>query len=112
MCQKDWTHPGFILHEIILSSRDCISIRVTSCSYIAYHLNRPDRMQDNSVNDKINHVKGAMCFLTLLSQFHQLMLKRVQTAHIIACTIHLLCWCNLTGLSGAIWLLFLVRKSC
>lgn len=36
---------------------------LTSCGLDAYHLNRPDRMQDNSANDRINPVKVAKYLL-------------------------------------------------
>ncbi|CAN4082076.1 unnamed protein product [Withania somnifera] len=40
---------------------------LTSCGLDAYHLNRPDRMQDHSANDRINPVKGAIVFSNIVT---------------------------------------------
>nr|WQA41339.1 SS6 [Ambrosia trifida] len=40
---------------------------LASCGLDVYHLNRPDRMQDNSSNDRINPVKGAIVFSNIVT---------------------------------------------
>ncbi|XP_064955787.1 probable starch synthase 4, chloroplastic/amyloplastic [Musa acuminata AAA Group] len=40
---------------------------LASCGLNVHHLNRPDRMQDNSAHDKVNPVKGAIVFSNIVT---------------------------------------------
>ncbi|KAK4361302.1 hypothetical protein RND71_020254 [Anisodus tanguticus] len=53
---------------------------LTSCGLDAYHLNRPDRMQDNSANDRINSVKGAIVFSNIVTTVSPTYAQEVRTA--------------------------------
>ncbi|KAJ8545339.1 hypothetical protein K7X08_017922 [Anisodus acutangulus] len=53
---------------------------LTSCGLDAYHLNRPDRMQDNSANDRINPVKGAIVFSNIVTTVSPTYAQEVRTA--------------------------------
>ncbi|XP_055805780.1 probable starch synthase 4, chloroplastic/amyloplastic isoform X2 [Solanum dulcamara] len=53
---------------------------LTSCGLDAYHLNRPDRMQDNSANDRINPVKGAIVFSNIVTTVSPTYAQEVRSA--------------------------------
>ncbi|XP_059289276.1 probable starch synthase 4, chloroplastic/amyloplastic isoform X1 [Lycium ferocissimum] len=53
---------------------------LTSCGLDAYHLNRPDRMQDNSANDRINPVKGAIVFSNIVTTVSPTYAQEVRTS--------------------------------
>ncbi|XP_015876990.2 probable starch synthase 4, chloroplastic/amyloplastic isoform X1 [Ziziphus jujuba] len=51
-----------------------------SCGLDAHHLNRPDRMQDNSAHDRINPVKGAVVFSNIVTTVSPTYAQEVRTA--------------------------------
>ncbi|XP_051128848.1 probable starch synthase 4, chloroplastic/amyloplastic isoform X2 [Andrographis paniculata] len=53
---------------------------LASCGLDVYHLNRPDRMQDNSANDRVNPVKGAIVFSNIVTTVSPSYAQEVQTA--------------------------------
>ncbi|XP_019189287.1 PREDICTED: probable starch synthase 4, chloroplastic/amyloplastic isoform X2 [Ipomoea nil] len=53
---------------------------LASCGLDAYHLNRPDRMQDNSSNDRINPVKGAIVFSNIVTTVSPTYAQEVRSA--------------------------------
>lgn len=53
---------------------------LTTCGLDAYHLNRPDRMQDNSANDRINPVKGAIVFSNIVTTVSPTYAQEVRSA--------------------------------
>ncbi|KAI3456052.1 hypothetical protein Pfo_012715 [Paulownia fortunei] len=53
---------------------------LASCGLDVYHLNRPDRMQDNSANDRVNPVKGAIVFSNIVTTVSPSYAQEVRTA--------------------------------
>ncbi|KAG1346873.1 Starch synthase, chloroplastic/amyloplastic [Cocos nucifera] len=51
-----------------------------SCGLDVHHLNRPDRMQDNSTHDKVNPVKGAIIFSNIVTTVSPTYAQEVRTA--------------------------------
>ncbi|XP_073108765.1 probable starch synthase 4, chloroplastic/amyloplastic isoform X3 [Elaeis guineensis] len=51
-----------------------------SCGLDVHHLNRPDRMQDNSAHDKVNPVKGAIIFSNIVTTVSPTYAQEVRTA--------------------------------
>ncbi|GFP91279.1 probable starch synthase 4 chloroplastic/amyloplastic [Phtheirospermum japonicum] len=53
---------------------------LASCGLDVYHLNRPDRMQDNSASDRVNPVKGAIVFSNIVTTVSPSYAQEVRTA--------------------------------
>ncbi|KAG8385328.1 hypothetical protein BUALT_Bualt03G0031400 [Buddleja alternifolia] len=53
---------------------------LASCGLDVYHLNRPDRMQDHSANDRVNPVKGAIVFSNIVTTVSPSYAQEVRTA--------------------------------
>ncbi|KAK6124073.1 hypothetical protein DH2020_042158 [Rehmannia glutinosa] len=53
---------------------------LASCGLDVYQLNRPDRMQDNSANDRVNPVKGAIVFSNIVTTVSPSYAQEVRTA--------------------------------
>ncbi|KAE9600860.1 putative starch synthase [Lupinus albus] len=51
-----------------------------SCGLDAHHLNRPDRMQDNSAHDRVNSVKGGVVFSNIVTTVSPTYAQEVRTA--------------------------------
>nr|WQA41331.1 SS5 [Ipomoea batatas] len=56
------------------------ALELASCGLDVYHLNRPDRMQDNSSNDRINPVKGAIVFSNIVTTVSPTYAQEVRSA--------------------------------
>ncbi|KAL2930786.1 putative starch synthase 4 chloroplastic/amyloplastic, partial [Bienertia sinuspersici] len=52
---------------------------LASCGLDVHQMNRPDRMQDNSVDDKINPVKGAVVFSNIVTTVSPTYAQEVRT---------------------------------
>ncbi|XP_071716403.1 probable starch synthase 4, chloroplastic/amyloplastic isoform X2 [Rutidosis leptorrhynchoides] len=52
---------------------------IASCGLDIHHLNRPDRMQDHSSNDRINPVKGAIVFSNIVTTVSPTYAQEVRT---------------------------------
>lgn len=52
---------------------------LASCGLDVYQLNRPDRMQDNSADDRINAVKGAVVFSNIVTTVSPTYAQEVRT---------------------------------
>lgn len=50
-----------------------------SCGLDVHHLNRPDRMQDNSAHDRVNPVKGAIVFSNIVTTVSPTYAQEVRT---------------------------------
>lgn len=53
---------------------------LASCGLDVSQLNRPDRMQDNSANDRVNSVKGAIVFSNIVTTVSPTYAQEVRTA--------------------------------
>ncbi|CAA3001781.1 probable starch synthase 4, chloroplastic amyloplastic [Olea europaea subsp. europaea] len=53
---------------------------LASCGLDVYHLNRPDRMQDNSAQDRINPIKGAIVFSNIVTTVSPTYAQEVRSA--------------------------------
>lgn len=53
---------------------------IASCGLDIHHLNRPDRMQDNSSPDRINPVKGAIVFSNIVTTVSPTYAQEVRTS--------------------------------
>ncbi|XP_024993236.1 probable starch synthase 4, chloroplastic/amyloplastic isoform X2 [Cynara cardunculus var. scolymus] len=53
---------------------------IASCGLDVHHLNRPDRMQDNSSPDRINPVKGAIVFSNIVTTVSPTYAQEVRTS--------------------------------
>ncbi|OMP07257.1 Glycosyl transferase, family 1 [Corchorus olitorius] len=53
---------------------------LASCGLEVQHLNRPDRMQDNTAHDRINPVKGAIVFSNVVTTVSPTYAQEVRTA--------------------------------
>ncbi|KAH6825594.1 starch synthase 4 [Perilla frutescens var. hirtella] len=53
---------------------------LASCGLDVHHLNRPDRMQDHSSNDKVNPVKGAVVFSNIVTTVSPTYAQEVRTS--------------------------------
>ncbi|XP_020554089.1 probable starch synthase 4, chloroplastic/amyloplastic [Sesamum indicum] len=53
---------------------------LASCGLDVYRLNKPDRMQDNSANDRVNSVKGAIVFSNIVTTVSPSYAQEVRTA--------------------------------
>ncbi|KAK2985771.1 hypothetical protein RJ640_025779 [Escallonia rubra] len=53
---------------------------LASCGLDVHHLNRPDRMQDNSAHDRVNPVKGAIVFSNIVTTVSPTYAQEVRTA--------------------------------
>ncbi|CAN1227447.1 Probable starch synthase 4, chloroplastic/amyloplastic [Linum grandiflorum] len=53
---------------------------LASCGLDVQHLNRPDRMQDNSAHDRVNSVKGAVVFSNIVTTVSPTYAQEVLTA--------------------------------
>ncbi|XP_021295195.1 probable starch synthase 4, chloroplastic/amyloplastic isoform X2 [Herrania umbratica] len=53
---------------------------LASCGLDVQQLNRPDRMQDNSANDRVNPVKGAIVFSNIVTTVSPTYAEEVRTA--------------------------------
>ncbi|XP_007025145.2 PREDICTED: probable starch synthase 4, chloroplastic/amyloplastic isoform X2 [Theobroma cacao] len=53
---------------------------LASCGLDVQQLNRPDRMQDNSANDRVNPVKGAIVFSNIVTTVSPTYAQEVRTA--------------------------------
>ncbi|KAJ1389724.1 Starch synthase, catalytic domain [Sesbania bispinosa] len=51
-----------------------------SCGLDSHHLNRPDRMQDNSAHDRVNSVKGGVVFSNIVTTVSPTYAQEVRTA--------------------------------
>ncbi|KAK7363272.1 hypothetical protein VNO77_05408 [Canavalia gladiata] len=51
-----------------------------SCGLDSHHLNRPDRMQDNSAHDRVNSVKGGIVFSNIVTTVSPTYAQEVRTA--------------------------------
>ncbi|CAI9087927.1 OLC1v1022130C1 [Oldenlandia corymbosa var. corymbosa] len=51
-----------------------------SCGLDVHHLNRPDRMQDNSSHDRVNPIKGAIVFSNIVTTVSPTYAQEVRTA--------------------------------
>ncbi|TKY59617.1 starch synthase 4 [Spatholobus suberectus] len=51
-----------------------------SCGLDSQHLNRPDRMQDNSAHDRVNSVKGGIVFSNIVTTVSPTYAQEVRTA--------------------------------
>ncbi|KAK7260441.1 hypothetical protein RIF29_26485 [Crotalaria pallida] len=54
--------------------------QLKSCGLDAHHLNRPDRMQDNSSHDRVNSVKGGVVFSNIVTTVSPTYAQEVRTA--------------------------------
>ncbi|KAL3520165.1 hypothetical protein ACH5RR_018314 [Cinchona calisaya] len=52
---------------------------LASCGLDVHHLNRPDRMQDNSAYDKVNPIKGAIVFSNIVTTVSPTYAQEVRT---------------------------------
>lgn len=53
---------------------------MASCGLDVHHLNRPDRMQDNSAHDRVNPVKGAIVFSNIVTTVSPTYAQEVRTS--------------------------------
>ncbi|XP_072966521.1 probable starch synthase 4, chloroplastic/amyloplastic isoform X1 [Typha angustifolia] len=53
---------------------------LASCGLDVHHLNRPDRMQDNSAHDKVNPVKGAIVYSNIVTTVSPTYAQEVRSA--------------------------------
>ncbi|XP_023759665.1 probable starch synthase 4, chloroplastic/amyloplastic isoform X3 [Lactuca sativa] len=53
---------------------------IASCGLDIHHLNRPDRMQDNSSHDRLNPVKGAIVFSNIVTTVSPTYAQEVRTS--------------------------------
>ncbi|KAK2383717.1 starch synthase 3, chloroplastic/amyloplastic [Trifolium repens] len=51
-----------------------------SCGLDSHHLNRPDRMQDNSAHDRVNSVKGGVVYSNIVTTVSPTYAQEVRTA--------------------------------
>ncbi|KAG5154828.1 hypothetical protein JHK82_012797 [Glycine max] len=51
-----------------------------SCGLESHHLNRPDRMQDNSAHDRVNSVKGGIVFSNIVTTVSPTYAQEVRTS--------------------------------
>lgn len=53
---------------------------LASCGLDVHHLNRPDRMQDNSAHDRVNLIKGAIVFSNIVTTVSPTYAQEVRSA--------------------------------